>query len=149
MLTAAQRQIKSATARAVERAGGSVAVIRATTMSKAALSRYMSESMPDIIPLDHALELDAAAGDVIMAREFAALCEHELVSREQRAEMSENITRLAARFAKEGGEMQHALLESQIGPTSPAKERAIDNELADVRDVLIDITEARAKRTAS
>lgn len=144
-LTAAQIEIKRATQRAVLKAGGVVAVERATTMNRSSVTRYQSESYPEIIPLDHALELISASGDNGLLREFAALAGCEIFSKEQRTELAENVNRIVGRLAKAGGELSQAVIEAAADNVfHPSEDRKVDSLIANVEDGLDDLKASKA-----
>lgn len=144
-LTAAQLEIKRATQRAVSKAGGVVAVERATTMTRSSITRYQSETYPEIIPLDHALELIAAANDIGLLREFAGLAGCDLVSKEERTELAENVNRIVGRLAKAEGELSQAVIEAAADNVfHPNEDRRVDSLIADVEDGLSDLKASKA-----
>jgi hypothetical protein len=144
-LTAAQLEIKRATQRAVEKAGGVVAVERASTMNRSSVTRYQSEAYPEIIPLDHALELDRAAGAPVVLKELAALAGFDLVSREERTELVENVNRIVGRLAKAGGELSQAVIEAAADNAfHPSEDRKVDSLIANVEDGLDDLKASKA-----
>jgi hypothetical protein len=137
--------IKRATQRAVAKAGGVVAVERATTMTRSSITRYQSEAYPDIIPMDHAIELVLASGDDGLIREFAGLASYDIVSKEQRTELANNVHRIVGRLAKAEGELSQAVIEAAADNVFHANEdRRVDGLIADVKDGLADLEAAKA-----
>lgn len=144
-LTAGQIVIKRATQRAVNKAGGVVAVERATTMNRSSITRYQSEAYPDIIPLDHALELVSASNDMGLIREFVGLVGCDLVSKEQRDELADNVNRIVGRLAKSGGELHQAVIEAAAdNKFHPSEDRKVDSLIADVEEGLDDLKASKA-----
>jgi hypothetical protein len=151
-LSKAQRDLKRATQREVMKCGGVVAVERATTMTRADISKYQSESdewQTRFIPLDHALELGAASGEFIVVRELAALAGFDTVPADPRRAAEECVPRVLGRLAKSAGDLQHTVSEAMAdGKLSPNEDRAVDEKMADVKDNLESLEEAKARLRA-
>jgi hypothetical protein len=124
---------------AIQKAGGQHAVSDLTGIDTSQLSRWGNEDDDERhIPLYRAMELDGAAGDVIL-KGWARRRGAELVFRDQEQEPAENIHKLAATAAKAHGEfvaMAHEaaadgtvtnLEERQLSAKKQSHDEASDN----------------------
>lgn len=144
MLTDAQIAIKAATRRAIQLAGGPVAVAKAVRVDQGRLSCYGNPNHPLFVPLDVAHEIDKLAGDNIILRALAELIGFDIAPRSSVDEqVSRDMTALAGSIARESGELIESAIEAASdGKMTPAEARRIHDEADDVGEKIVQIKSA-------
>ena len=143
-LSAIQTAFKRATARAVKKAGTGVLVSEELGIAQSEISRYHNEETDRFIPIDHAFELDLAAGDDIILRTWAKARGYTLVPDEQREELAESVNKIVGKLAKASGDLEHTALEASADNKFTRNEdRDTDRKIAEVEDNLEKLKRAK------
>ncbi len=137
--TADYAQLKSATKRAIELAGGPVALAKETRLDQATLSRAGNIEHSNFLPIDAAVDADRLAGEPVILRALARIAGFDLVPIKARHE-SANLVHDAGTMARESGELVSSAIEATADGTLTAREaREIDREAQDVEAVVASV----------
>jgi hypothetical protein len=136
-LSAHQQNFKAAVRHAVKKAGGPIVVAEQIGVSENEISLWRNDHNTRFVPIDHAFDLDVAAGDDIMLKTWARMRGYDLLSREAKIELADNVVKIVGRLAKAGGTLECAALnafaDNKITPT-PNEVRAIRDDIVPVKD---------------
>lgn len=96
---------------AIHKLGGNVAAADWTSFSGSELSQFASDDSNRQISLWRAMALDEGAGDVIL-KAWARRRGFELITREARKELAQNVTKLVGRLAHCNADLQSTALDA-------------------------------------
>lgn len=126
--------LKAATRRACEQSGRLDDSAERTRVSKAQLSKYGDPKEPgaNFVPLDVAADLDAMAGDPVLARALAAVAGYDLVPMSAMPATDTHLGHLGS-IAREAGEVMAGLADSLAdGTVTPAEALQLDKDAAEL-----------------
>ncbi len=129
--------LKAITRHMVSRVGGPKHAASICGVSEQELSLWCNDSHTRFIPVDHLVDLDAAAGDLFL-KDLARQRGFELVeSEDPKQETAGNVFRAIGEFSKHGGELGFATLEAASDhKITPNEKRAIRDRMRPVKDAL-------------
>lgn len=134
-LSAHQQNFKAAVRHAVKKAGGPIVVAEQIGVSENEISLWKNDHNTRFVPIDHAFDLDVAAGDDIMLKTWARMRGYDLVSREAKIELADNVVKIVAKFSKASGELGCAALEAAFDNIlTPNEVRVIRDDIVPVKD---------------
>lgn len=110
-LSDSERYAKSLVRLAIHKTGSNRMASEWTGIQESELSRYGSEDVDRHIPFYRAIELDEAAGDV-MLKALARRRGYDLVSKEQREELTLNVNKLVGKLAHAGADLTSTAIEA-------------------------------------
>lgn len=143
-----ERYAKSLVRLAIHKAGKARLASEWTGIQESELSRYGSDDVDRHIPFYRAIELDEAAGWV-MLKALARRAGFELMSKDQREELSLNVNKLVGRLAHAGADLTSTAIEAtEDGRVSHNELKATESAAAAVVDtaekVVAAVTQLRA-----
>ena len=145
-LTDNQLKIKAAVRYAVEKAGGNALASERIHVPGSDLSLWCSDNSNRYIPLDHAIDLDRAAGQPIIMRTMARISGVDVVTPEEKTELAGSVHKIVGMLARATGELESAALDAnEDGSISPNEDKTIRRHCALVRDVVDHIETATSK----
>jgi hypothetical protein len=140
-------KLKAAFRRAVEQAGGGVAVANMTRVDAGRISRYGSPTDPMMPPADIVLAVDKLAAEPICLRAMAEEWKCELVPFDDPARSDAEIISTVAEVARAAGDLQHFSLRAAAdGHLSPNDKNGIRERVETAKDSIRDLEEFTGPR---
>ncbi len=131
-----QANLKALTRHLVARVGGPKCAAQICGVSETEISYWGADHHNRFIPVDHLVDLDAAAGDLFL-KDMARLRGFELVALESKQDAAANVFKAIGEFSKHGGELGFATLEAASDhKITPNEKRAIRDRMRPVKDAL-------------
>jgi DNA-binding transcriptional regulator YdaS (Cro superfamily) len=125
--------LKAILRHAIERVGGQIKAAQLLGVSTSEVSLWSNDNHSRFIPIDHLIDLDAAAGDVFL-QDWARKRGYDLTPREPTS-TKDNIFKIIGEFSKAGGNLDCTALEAAAdNHITPNERRAIYDAIAPVRD---------------
>jgi len=145
-LSAQQQNFKAAVRHAVKKAGGPIVAAEQTGVSENEISLWKNDHNLRFIPIDHAFDLDVAAGDDIILKTWARMRGYDLVSREAKLELADNVVKIVGRLAKAGGTLECSALDAvSDNRLTPNEVRGIRDDIVPVKDSIEQLERAIAR----
>ncbi len=133
-------KLKAAFRRAVEQAGGGVAVASATRVDAGRISRYGNPNDPMMPPGDIINSVDKLAADPICLRVMAEDVGCELTPFDDPARSDADVIQTVGEFAKSAGELSHfALRAASDGHLSNNDKAGIRERVEQAKDAIRDL----------
>jgi hypothetical protein len=134
--------VKQAVRAAVSLLGGIDGVVPIVERTRSTVGRWVNINDADMPPLDAAVAIDqaltATGQKPLIAAQMARVLGATLLPNDSGdgGDLASNILLMVGRLAKEGGEVQSAIIDGvQAGMDKKARDK-VRNEIADVRDLL-------------
>lgn len=141
-------RLKAAFRRAVDQAGGCIAVATQTGVDKGAISRYGNPHETLMPPSNVLMAVDKLAAEPICLRVMAEQWDMELVPFEDAQNSDADVIQTVAEVAKTGGELQSfALRAASDGHLSPNEKAGIRQRLEDHKDAIRDLDDFTGSRS--
>jgi hypothetical protein len=145
-LSAQQQNFKAAVRHAVKKAGGPIVASEQLGVSENEISLWKNDHNLRFVPIDHAFDLDIAAGDDIILKTWARMRGYDLVSREAKLELADNVVKIVGRLAKAGGTLECSTLNAiSDNRLTPNEVRVIRDDIVPVKDSLEQLERAIAR----
>ncbi len=125
-----QADIKAKTRNLVGIVGGPKVAAKICDVSETEISYWCNDNHNRFIPIDHLMDLDAAAGNVFV-KEWA-----HSVSPENKSEQAASLMKTLAQFSKAGGELEFEALEAlDDGHLTPTETRRVRDRITSVKNI--------------
>jgi hypothetical protein len=139
-----QANIKAITRHMVDRVGGYQATSDICGVAKSDISHWCNDHHARFIPIDHLIDLDAAAGDLFL-KEWARTRGYEITPVEKQIEAKPCVTSALGLLSKEAGELSFTVLEAFADHLfTPTEKRRIRDDIAPVKDAIAQLERAIA-----
>jgi len=126
-----QAGIKAMTRNLVGLVGGPKVAADICDVSETEISYWCNDNHTRFIPIDHLIDLDAAAGNFFV-KEWA-----RSISPECKTDSAASLLKTLARFSKSTGELECTTLEAaEDGQLTPAEKRRIRDHVAPVKNII-------------
>ena len=123
--------LKAMTRNLVGLVGGQEVAAKICNATQAEISYWCNDGHDRFIPIDHLIDLDAAAGNFFV-KEWA-----RSVSPECKTNNAASLLKTLARFSKSTGELECTTLEAaEDGQLTPAEKRRIRDHVAPVKNII-------------
>ena len=123
--------LKAMTRNLVGLVGGQEVAAKICNATQAEISYWCNDGHDRFIPIDHLIDLDAAAGNFFV-KEWA-----RSVSPECKTNSAASLLKTLARFSKSTGELECTTLEAaEDGQLTPAEKRRIRDHVAPVKNII-------------
>jgi hypothetical protein len=100
------------------------------------MSLWTSDASPRFIPVDHLMDLDAAAGDLFL-KEWARIRGYELIPLAHWQSTAPTLIKTIGEFSKAAGELECTTLKAaEDGRITPSERRHIQDCIAPCEDLL-------------
>jgi hypothetical protein len=119
---------------AIERAGGRIAVSKHLGVPASDLSLWCNKNHTRFIPIDHLMDLDAAAGDLFL-KYWARQRGYDLVGRDTGREAAANVFRVIGELSRASGACAGVALEALADHDfTPTEKSVVHGHLRPVKD---------------
>lgn len=126
-----QASIKAMTRNLVGLVGGPKVAAKICDVSETEISYWCNDNHTRFIPIDHLMDLDAAAGNLFV-KEWA-----RSVSPDNKTDAAESLMRTLAQFSKHTGELEYTTLDAlEDGQLTPGEKRRIRDHVAPVKNII-------------
>ena len=126
-----QAGIKAMTRNLVGLVGGPKVAADICDVSETEISYWCNDNHTRFIPIDHLMDLDAAAGNIFV-KEWA-----RSVSSDNKTDNTESLLRTLAQFSKHTGELEYCTLDAaEDGQLTPNEKRRIRDHVAPVKNII-------------
>jgi hypothetical protein len=135
--------IKALTRHLVERVKNAKTAAAICGVSEMSISRWGDDKENQFIPIDHLVDLDAAAGDLFL-KEWARTRGYEMISIQNTADpKSPCVTDALGMLSKKAGELICTVLEAFADHQfTPAEKRRIRDYIAPIKDAIAQLEKA-------
>ena len=134
---------KELTERMVDAVGARKDVAKLLGVSQNDISQWCNPDHPRVIPLDHAVDLNAMSGDILLQK-LARDRGFELVPLKERPVDTEAAMQAAADLSKDSGELVHDVYQASQDGISPREARELRGRMGQVFNRLHELDGALA-----
>lgn len=137
-----QASIKAITRHMVGIVGGPKIAAKICDVSEAEISYWCNDNHTRFIPIDHLMDLNAAAGDLFL-KEWARQRNFDLVAREPIESQAASVIKTIGHFSRATGELEFTTLEAaEDNQFTPNEKRRIRDTIAPVKDYISHLEQA-------